>query len=123
VPRLDRALTLSAAVAVFFTVAWVPLVALLFQDNQALGMGLASASPLFGIGLLTSAIVVDTPASWGLHTGWAVFWIVAACAASLALLGAALASFDSCLGRIRPAAASGHDHFRRPLPSTTGLPL
>jgi ABC-type transport system involved in multi-copper enzyme maturation permease subunit len=105
VPRLDRALTLSAAVAVFFTVAWVPLVALLFQDNKALGMGLASASPLFGIGLLTSAIVADTPASWGLHTGWAVFWIVAACATSLALLGAALASFDSCLGRIRPAAA------------------
>jgi ABC-2 family transporter protein len=108
VPRLDRALTLSAAVAVFFTVAWVPLMFLLFRDDKALGMGMASASPLFGVALLTSAIVEDTPASWVLRAGWAVFWIVAACAASLALLGAALATFDACLGRIRPAAATPH---------------
>jgi hypothetical protein len=110
VPRYDRALTLSAAVAVFFTVAWVPLMLLLFRDDPGLGTGLASASPLVGIILLTSAMVVDSPASWGMHAGWATFWILAALAASAALLGAALASFDACLGRIRPTP-------RTPLPA------
>jgi hypothetical protein len=118
VPRVDRALTLSAAVAVFLTVAWVPLMFLLFRDDKALGMGLASASPLFGVGLLTSAIVEDSPASWGLHAGWAEFWILAAGAASLALLAAALASFDACMGRIRPVAAPRRP--RRPPPTGVG---
>jgi ABC-type transport system involved in multi-copper enzyme maturation permease subunit len=105
VPRFDRALTISAAVAVFLTIAWIPLMLLLFQDHKALGMGLASASPLFGVTTLTSAIVVDSPESWAVHTGWAMFWILASCAASVALLGAALGSFDACLGRIRPGLA------------------
>src|SRR5262249_27027975 len=38
VPRLDRALTLSAAASVFVTVAWVPLMFLLCRDNKALGV-------------------------------------------------------------------------------------
>jgi ABC-type transport system involved in multi-copper enzyme maturation permease subunit len=105
VPRYDRALTLSAAIAVFLTIAWIPLMFLLFQDHKALAMGLASGSPLHGITLLTSAIVVDSPESWAVHTSWAMFWILASCAASGALLGAALASFDACLGRIRSRTA------------------
>ena len=106
VPRYDRALTLSAAVAVFLTVAWIPLMLLLFQDRKALGMGLASASPLFGVTLLTAAMVEDSASSWGLHAGWAMFWVLAYCAAAVALLGASLASFDACLGRIPPGAAT-----------------
>jgi hypothetical protein len=105
VPRYDRALTLSAAVAVFFTVAWVPLMLLLFRDDEPLALGFASASPLVGVTLLTGAVVEGSTASWGLHAGWAMFWVLASCAASVALLGAALASFDACLGRIRPAPA------------------
>jgi hypothetical protein len=101
VPRLDRALSLSAAVAVFFTVAWVPLVFLLCRDNRNLGMGLAAASPLLGVGQFTTAVVDDSPVPWGQQVGWAIFWVLAASAAALALLGAALVTFDSCLGRIR----------------------
>jgi hypothetical protein len=100
VPRLDRALTLSAAAAVFFTVAWIPLMFVLCRDNKALGMGLASASPLFGIGLFTSEIADASPVDWPRYVSWAGFWIVVSSAASLALLVASLASFDACLGRI-----------------------
>jgi ABC-type Na+ efflux pump permease subunit len=105
VPRIDRALTLSAAVAVFLTVPWIPLMFVLCRGNKILGMGLASASPLFGIGLLTSEIAEASPATWGLRAGWAVSWVLVSSGISLALLGAALATFDSCLGRIRSAAA------------------
>jgi ABC-type transport system involved in multi-copper enzyme maturation permease subunit len=112
VPRYDRALTLSAAVAVFLTVAWVPLMLLLFRDDKVRAMGLASASPLFGVTRLTAAIVEDSAASWHLDAGWAMFWILASCAASVALLAAAVASFDACLGRIRPLPAPP-----RPAPS------
>ncbi len=104
VPRVDRALTLSAAIAVFLTVPWIPLMFVLSRGNRALGVGLASASPLHGIGLLTSEIAEASPETWSLRAGWAVFWLFVYCVASLALLGAALATFDACLGRIRPAA-------------------
>ena len=67
VPRLDRALTLSAAIAVFLTVPWIPLMFVLCRGNKVLGMGLASASPLFGIGLLTSEIAEASPEMWGLR--------------------------------------------------------
>jgi ABC-type Na+ efflux pump permease subunit len=126
VPRYDRALTLSAAVAVFLTVAWIPLMLLLFRDDHGLGMGLASASPLFGITLLTAAIVTDSAASWGMHAGWATFWVLASLAASAALLGASLASFDACLGRIRPARGSRGAHGAHPVshrhPGISGIP-
>jgi hypothetical protein len=104
VPRLDRALTLSAAAAVFFIIAWIPLMALLFNRNQQLAMGMVSASPLFGVGLCTSEMVIAPPAGWDRRVAWAAFWVVASSAASLALLAAALASFDACLGRIRSRA-------------------
>src|SRR5262249_56158830 len=61
VPRLDRALTLSAGIAVFFTVAWIPLMFVLCRDNKALGMGLASARPLLRIGLFPSPLADASP--------------------------------------------------------------
>ena len=68
--RLDRALTLSAAVAVFFTVAWIPLMLLFFRDDRALGIGLAAASPLYGVGFLTSEIVRRFGGHMGPGAGW-----------------------------------------------------
>jgi ABC-type transport system involved in multi-copper enzyme maturation permease subunit len=100
VPRLDRALTLSAAASVFGTVAWVPLMFLLCQDNKALGMGLASASPLFGIGLFTNQIAQAKPEEWPGRVAWSLFWILVFGVAALVLLRATLATFDACLGRI-----------------------
>jgi hypothetical protein len=101
VPRLDRALTLSAAAAVFVTVAWVPIAMLLSQPDTRLGMGLASASPMFGVALLTSEIARASPVDWPIRARWATFWIIAASSLALVLLMATLATFDACLGRIR----------------------
>jgi hypothetical protein len=112
VPRLDRALTLSAAAAVFFTVAWIPLMFVLCRNDKTLAMGLASGSPLFGIGLFTSEMVDASPADWPRHVSWAAYWILASSMAALALLGVALASFDACAGRIRPRAPRRIGRFR-----------
>src|SRR5262249_18813685 len=113
VPRLDRALTLSAAASVFVTVAWVPLMALLFQDNKDFAMGLASASPLFGVGRFTNQIAEASAANWPSLVGWSLFWIIVFGGVALALLGATLASFDACLGRISSSAGvRGAGRFR-----------
>ncbi len=122
VPRLDRALTLSAAASVFVTVAWVPLVFLLCQDNKALGMGLASASPLFGVGLFTSAIAGTSPASGTSLAGWSLFWLLIFGGIALVLLGATLASFDACLGRISNGAAARDLGRLRSTSSSTSNP-
>jgi ABC-type transport system involved in multi-copper enzyme maturation permease subunit len=106
VPRLDRALTLSAAASVFVTVAWIPLMFLLCQDNKVLGMGLASASPLFGVGLFTNQIAAASPEIWRLRVGWSLCWLFVFAVAAMVLLGATLASFDACLGRISGGAAA-----------------
>jgi hypothetical protein len=101
VPRLDRAVTLSAAAAVFVTVAWVPVAMLLSQPDARLGMGLASASPMFGVALLTSEMTRASPHDWPIRAGWATFWILVSSMLALVLLMATLATFDACLGRIR----------------------
>jgi hypothetical protein len=106
VARLDRALTLSAAIAVFVTVAWIPLVFLLCPGDKVLGVGLASASPLFGVGVLTNQIAAASLTEWRLCVGWALVWMMVFGCAALVLLGATLATFDSCLGRISPGAAA-----------------
>jgi hypothetical protein len=105
VPRLDRALTLSAAAAVFFTVAWIPLMALLFRNDTDLSLGMAAASPLFGVGLCTNEMATAAAGNWARRLVWAAIWISASSLASLALLGAALASFDACLGRSRSSSS------------------
>jgi ABC-type transport system involved in multi-copper enzyme maturation permease subunit len=106
VPRLDRALTLSAAAAVFVTVAWVFLVVLLVRDNN-LSLGLATASPLLGIGLITTEIAQASSTVWPVRAGWALLWIFIYGGIALVLLGATLATFDRCLGRIAPVPRSG----------------
>ncbi len=100
VPRLDRAVTLSAAAAVFVTVAWVPLSFLLLPDNKALGASLASASPLFGLGLLTAEIARPSGHEWPIRVESALFWIFAFGSLATVLLAATLATFDRCVGRI-----------------------
>jgi hypothetical protein len=98
VPRVDRALILSATVMVIATVAWVPLSLVLFQGNSV-GLGLASASPFLGVGLLTTSMAQANQAEWSLRVGWAAFWIVFYLSLGFSLLYAALASFDRCVGR------------------------
>ena len=104
VPRVDRALILSAAATVAVTVAWVPLAFFVFQGNQ-LSLGLASASPFLGVALITTEMARATPAEWQERVGWAVFWTIAFSVVAAGLLWAALASFDRCVGRIVPLSA------------------
>jgi ABC-type transport system involved in multi-copper enzyme maturation permease subunit len=118
VPRLDLALTLSAAAAVFVTVAWVPLMAVLFPGDRVLAMGLASASPLFGIGLFTNQIAEALPELWRLRVGWSLFWLLVFALVAMALLLATLASFDACLGRISARAATRGTGPCRIIPSS-----
>jgi hypothetical protein len=106
VSRIDRALILSAAASVLVTAAWVPFVAFFFSDKD-LALGLASASPLLGIGVLTTEMAKASAKDWPVRAGWAVFWIIAYSAAALSLLGATLASFDRCVGRISPRRGAG----------------
>jgi hypothetical protein len=107
--------------AVVVTVAWVPLALAVFEQTD-LKLGVGSASPLLGVGLLTTEIVHASPAEWPVRAGWAVFWIVSFSAIALGLLWATLASFDRCVGRIdgsgsgrspkgaAPAELSGPNH-------------
>jgi hypothetical protein len=103
VPRLDRAVTLSAAASVFITIAWIPLMALLFLGNNRLSLGMAAASPLFGPGVLTSAMGdVGWSTDWSWRVGWALWWIGWYGSIALVLYGATLATFDRCVGRVIP---------------------
>ncbi len=98
-PRVDRALILSASVAVFVTVAWVPLALALFPGEDV-GLGLAAASPLVGMAILTTDMVKASNAQWALRTAWAGMWIVTFGLIAAGLLWATLKSFDRCVGRI-----------------------
>jgi ABC-type transport system involved in multi-copper enzyme maturation permease subunit len=104
VSRLERALILSVAASVLVTVVWVPLVAFLIP-NRDLALGLASASPMLGIAVITVEMILAAPSEWPMRVYWAQFWIVAYSGLALILLRATLASFDRCLGRITPAGA------------------
>jgi ABC-type transport system involved in multi-copper enzyme maturation permease subunit len=99
VPRVDRALVLSAAASVLVTVAWIPLAFLLFQDRKH-GLAMATASPLLGVGVLTAEMADASPAEWRERVHWAIVWIVAYSGLAVSLLVAAIASFDRCVGRI-----------------------
>jgi hypothetical protein len=106
IARLDLALTLSAAVSVFVTVVWLVLWMFLSQASPS-GLGLASASPLFGVGLLTAAIAWASPEEWLLCRNWSLFWILAYSTIAAGLLQLTLATFDRCLGRITPRRTRG----------------
>lgn len=99
VRRIDRALILSGTASVLITVGWIPLVFLLSGDKE-LGIGLATASPLFGVVQITSDLAAASPADWLRHERWALAWIVVFALVALSLLMANLATFDRCLGRI-----------------------
>jgi ABC-type transport system involved in multi-copper enzyme maturation permease subunit len=101
-PRVDRALILSAAVAVVVTVAWVPLTLAIFQGKD-LSLGVASASPFFGVAILTTEMAHATQSDWPVRAAWACFWIVTFAMIAVGLLWATLKSFDRCLGRIPSA--------------------
>src|SRR5205823_3753875 len=122
VPRVDRALVLSAAVSVLVTVAVVPLSFFLFQD-QRLGLAMASASPLLGVGALTSVMATASTAEWPRYVAAALFWSLVYVGLALGLLWATIASFDRCLGRIATRSAKAAREQERPAPLVPALTL
>ncbi len=111
-PRVDRALMLSATASVLITVGWIPLVLLLFRD-KTVAVGMAMASPLFGVVQITSDLATASPAEWRLHARWALLWIGLLSALSLTLLLATLSTFNRCVGRIT-LRAPGVELHRQP---------
>jgi hypothetical protein len=99
VPRVDRALILSATISVMVTVAWIPLALVLFGASSV-SLGLAAASPFLGVGLMTTSMAQASSSEWYERAGWAAFWIVFFSGLGVGLLWGALASFDRCVGRI-----------------------
>jgi ABC-type transport system involved in multi-copper enzyme maturation permease subunit len=100
IPRLDQALTLSAGIWVSVTVVWVVIVGFLFGGSVA-SLGVASASPLLGVGVLTGQMAQANPETWRMHVHWALLWIVAYGGIAFALVLITTATFDRCVGRVR----------------------
>jgi ABC-2 family transporter protein len=98
IPRLDRALILSAAASVLMTVAWIPLAFFLLGGSN-LSLGVASASPFLSVALLTSEMARASAGNWPVRVGWALSWALCYSGIALALLWATLATFDRCMGR------------------------
>src|SRR5262245_24484834 len=96
----------------------VVLGVLLFQNDKDLALGLASASPLFGIGIFTNEIEFASSGDWPVRVRWAVFWMFVFSDVAMALLAATLATFDACLGRISPRRRPLSDAGRRRIGAT-----
>jgi hypothetical protein len=120
-PRMDRAIGLTAGLYVVVTIAAIP-VGMFFGDGPSeAGAGFASASPFWGVGF-SSALFGGTAGPGHDFEGqaaWLVLWIVAYGLVAFGLLLATLTTFNRCLGRIDgPSPDKGP--FRRPArkPST-----
>jgi ABC-type transport system involved in multi-copper enzyme maturation permease subunit len=92
-----RAAALSVTVYVLVTVGW--LFAGVWYQTRPSEEGFWMASPFFFAGLLASDIC--TPIGGRQHIiGWAVIWTIVYGLAAVAFLGATLATFNRCLGRV-----------------------
>jgi ABC-type transport system involved in multi-copper enzyme maturation permease subunit len=97
-PRVTRAITFSVVAYVLVAVGWFFLVICLFNHSDE-AEGIASASPFFGIGVLTAQLEFRQDVHFAL-IAWDVFWIVAYFVVAAALYVAVLLTFDRCLGRM-----------------------
>ena len=95
-PRLGRAVALTVSAYVLVAVGWM-FMGFWYRSGPD-GEGFMMASPFFFAGELAADIC--SPGSGRQHIGWAVFWTVVYGMAALVFLGATLASFNRCLGRV-----------------------
>jgi ABC-type transport system involved in multi-copper enzyme maturation permease subunit len=115
-PRMGRAIGLTAGLYVVVLIAAIPVGMILIGDGpNGAGAGFASASPFWGVGL-SSAMFGGTGGPGhdiGEQAAWLVFWIVAYGLVAFGLLLATLKTFNRCLGRIDDS--SSHEKpFPRP---------
>ena len=103
VPRMDRAIGLTAGLDVTVTIASVPVAMVLFgiRPNGA-GPGLASASPFWGVGFSSAVFGGNAGPGYEIErqAAWLALWIAAYSLIAFGLLLATLKTFNRCLGRI-----------------------
>jgi len=100
-PRMDRAIGLTAGLYVLVLIVPVPAGMIIFDDDyEGFGPVLASASPFWGVGY-SSAKFGGTPRSThgiGTHAYWVVLWSFTYGLITFGLLQATLKTFKPCLG-------------------------
>ena len=124
-PRMGRAIGLTAGLYLVVLVAAVP-VGMIFFSNGPSGAsdGFAAASPFWGVGFSSALFggTVGPPHDIRKQAAWLVFWIVAYGLVAFGLLLATLKTFNRCLGRF-DGPAPGGGPFPRPAPKPkTWLP-
>jgi hypothetical protein len=104
-PRMGRAVGLTAGLYLAVLIGAVPLAMMLFGDGAGeAGPGLASASPMWGVGFSSALFggVATSRHSVGEQAAWVAFWTGVYVLVASGLLLATLATFDRCLGRMGP---------------------
>jgi hypothetical protein len=124
-PRMGRAIGLTAGLYVVVTIGAIPVGAILFGKGPSGARdGFAAASPFWGVGF-SSAVFGGTAGprhEIEKQAAWLVFWIVAYGLVAFGLLLATLKTFNRCLGRF-DGPAPGGGPFPRPAPKPkTWLP-
>ncbi|WP_165253107.1 ABC transporter permease [Paludisphaera soli] len=120
-PRMGRAVGLTAGLYLAVLIGAVPLAMTLFGEGpDAIGPGVAAASPFWGVGF-SSAVFggVASRNDVGGQAAWVAFWIVVYGLVASGLLLATLATFNRCLGRMDERRGP---FTRRPSASSTNPP-
>lgn len=115
-PRMDRAIGLTAGLYVVVLIAAVPVGMNFFSNGpNGAGSGFASASPFWGVGFSSAMFGGNAGPGQdiGRHAAWLVLWIVVYGLIAFGLLLATLTTFNRCLGRFNGPAPGG-----RPFPRT-----
>ena len=110
-PRMDRAIGLTAGLYVVVLIAAVPVGMNLFGNGPSgASDGFAAASPFWGVGFSSAMFGGNAGPGHkiGRHAAWLVLWIVAYGLIAFGLLLATLKTFNRCLGRFDgPAPGAG----------------
>ena len=124
-PRMDRAIGLTAGLYVVVLIAAVPVGMIFFSNGpNGAGPGLASASPFWGVGF-SSALFGGNAGRGdeiGRHAAWLVLWIVAYGLIAFGLVLATLKTFNRCLGRFDGPAPAGDPSRAPPASPRPGSP-
>lgn len=114
-PRMDRAIGLTAGLYVVVLIAAVPVGGVLFSNSpHGAGPGLASASPFWGVGYSSAMFGGNAGLGYeiGRHAAWIVLWIVAYGLIAFGLLLATLRTFNRSLGGCDGPASGGRPYPR-----------
>lgn len=102
IPQMGRAVAVTVGLYTFMSIGWIPLAMGGFGDGPGDdGPGIAAGSPFMGVGIYSMMLADDGPRHEFVgQTLWTLFWTIAYIVVALALLLAALGTFNRCLGRV-----------------------